>query len=370
MMFLDILFYTFIAVVFIQVIFYILFFGRFAFSKEPKKHRKNIAISVIICAKNEAENLTSFLPSVITQNYPDFEIILINDASYDHTLKVMEEFASNHDNIKIVNVENNEAFWGNKKYALTLGIKASKNDFLLFTDADCKPVSKYWIKQMSAHFSNEKTIVLGYGAYTKTKNSLLNKLIRFETLITAIYYFSFAKMGMPYMGVGRNLAYRKDAFFNAKGFVNHMNILSGDDDLFVNQVATHKNTAICISKNSFTASIPETSFNSWFQQKRRHVSTANYYKLKHKLLLGLIYISNFFFWVTGLALIIFQFNWQIVISLFILRLIVQYIVIGSSSKKLKENDLLTTLPFLDFFLMIIQLTIFINNLIAKPNYWK
>lgn len=367
---LDLLFYTFIVVVFIQVIFHIFFFGKFAFFKPKKKAQKNIAVSVIICAKNEAKNLKLFLPSIISQDYPEFEIILINDASYDDSLEIMENFARNHHNIKIVNVENIEAFWGNKKYAITLGIKASKNDFLLFTDADCKPLSKYWIKQMTSHFSNNKSIILGYGSYSKIKNSLVNKLIRFETLVTAIHYFSFAKIGIPYMGVGRNLAYRKETFFNAKGFMNHMNILSGDDDLFINQVATNNNTDICISKNSFTESVPKTSFKSWFKQKRRHISTANHYKFKHKLLLFLIYTSNFLFWILAIILLVLKFNWLIVISLFILRLIIQYVIIGLSSKKLNETDLLVALPFLDFFLMITQLTIFINNLIAKPNHWK
>ena len=370
MILLDLLLYTFIAVVFIQVIFHLFFFGKFAFFKSKRKAQKNIAVSVIICAKNEAENLKRFLPSIISQDYPDFEIILINDASHDDSLEIMENFANKHSTIKIVNVENIEAFWGNKKYALTLGIKASKNDFLLFTDADCKPLSKYWIKEMTSHFSNNKAIILGYGSYAKIKNSLVNKLIRFETLITAIHYFSFAKVDIPYMGVGRNLAYRKETFFNAKGFMNHMNILSGDDDLFINQVATNKNTAICISKDSFTESTPKTTFKSWFKQKRRHVSTANHYKLKHKILLSLIYTSNFLFWALALTLLIFQFNWLITVSLFSLRLIIQYVIIGFSSKKLNEVDLLILLPFLDFFLMIIQLTIFINNLITKPNHWK
>lgn len=370
MILLDLLFYTFIVVVFIQVIFYIFFFGKFAFFKQEKKAPKNIAVSVIICAKNEAKNLKQFLPYIISQDYPDFEIILINDASHDNSLEVMESFAKAHKNIKIVNVENIEAFWGNKKYALTLGIKASKNNFLLFTDADCKPLSKYWIKEMTSHFNNNKTIILGYGSYSKIKNSLVNTLIRFETLVTAVHYFSFAKLGIPYMGVGRNLAYRKETFFNAKGFIKHMGVLSGDDDLFVNQVATSKNTGICFSKNSFTESIPKTSFKSWFKQKRRHVSTANHYKLKHKFLLSLIYTSNFLFWILAMTLLILKFNWLIVLSLFFLKIIVQYIIIGFSSKKLNETDLLITLPFLDFFLMIIQLTIFINNLIAKPNHWK
>ncbi len=219
MSYLDIIFYIYLIVVIIQVAYYLIIFRKFALSKPQKEKPKKIAISVIICAKNEAENLKQFIPLVANQKYSDYEIVLVNDASIDNTLEIMEELGEKHNNIKIVDVKNNEAFWASKKYALTLGIKASSHDYLLFTDADCKPISKYWIREMSSHFSNEKTIVLGYGGYSKTKNSLLNKLIRFETVLTAIQYFSFAKFGLPYMGVGRNLAYRKDEFYKVNGFI-------------------------------------------------------------------------------------------------------------------------------------------------------
>lgn len=367
---LDFIFYTFIGVVIIQVIFYFIIFGRFAFIKQKTVPFNNPAISVIICAKNEAENLQNFLPSIISQDYHNFEIVLINDASKDDTLKLMRTFEKTHANIKIVDVKNVEAFWANKKYALTLGIKASKNNFLLFTDADCKPVSKDWIKNMSSHFNKEKTIVLGYGAYSKIKNSFLNKIIRFETLLTAIQYFSFAKIGMPYMGVGRNLAYTKEAFFKVNGFINHIKVRSGDDDLFINQIATNKNTSVCFSKESFTESIPKQSFKSWFKQKRRHISTAKYYKFKHKSLLALFYITNFLFWVLAIQLLIVAFHWEVILILIALRLISLYIVVGYSSRKLNETDLIIWTPFLEIFLIVVQLTIFINNLISKPNYWK
>jgi len=368
--FLDVVFYAFTVVVFIQVIFYIFFFGKFAFLKPIKKRQNNIDISVIICSKNEAENLMHFLPSIISQDYPNFEIVLINDASHDDTLEVMEAFSAKHSNIKIVDVKNTEAFWGNKKYALTLGIKASKYDYLLFTDADCKPVSKYWIKEMSSHFDNEKSIVLGYGAYSKIKKSLLNKLIRFETLSTAIHYFSFANQGLPYMGVGRNLAYTKDEFFKANGFISHIKVRSGDDDLFINQIASKTNTAICFSNESFTESVPETIFKDWFNQKRRHISTAKYYKSKHKSLLALIYITNLLFWLFAFILLISLHYWPIVLAFFLIKIIFQYAIIGASAKKLNEKDLLFLIPFLEIFLIGFQLAIFINNLFSKPNHWK
>ncbi|WP_199269918.1 glycosyltransferase [Algibacter sp. L1A34] len=370
MIILDVLLYAFIVVVFIQVVYYLFIFGNFAFLKQKKPSSKNFAVSVIICAKNEAENLKTFIPSIINQDYPEFEIVLINDGSYDETLDVLENFAKKHNNIKIVDVKSIEAFWGNKKYALTLGIKASKHDYLLFTDADCEPVSKHWIKEMSAYFSNEKSIILGYGGYSKIKYSFLNKLIRFETVMTAVQYFSFAKLGMPYMGVGRNLAYTKNEFFKANGFIKHIKVRSGDDDLFINQVANSKNTAINFSNNSFTTSIPKSNFKAWYKQKRRHVSTAHLYKSKHKFLLGLFYLSNVLFWVLTITLLTIAYSWPIVLSLFLLRLSIQYLIIGFSSKKLKEIDILLLLPILEISLIISQFAIFINNLISKPNFWK
>lgn len=365
---LDVLLYTFITVVVVQLIYYSVF-SQFTFFKHLPQKQKNIAVSVLVCAKNEAENLKEFIPLILEQNYPTFELVLINDNSIDDTLEVMKSFQASNEHIKIVDVKPIEAFWGNKKYALTLGIKAASNNFLLFTDADCKPLSKHWIKEMSSHFTNKKTIVLGYGAYKKTK-SFLNKLIRFETLLTAIQYFSYAKIGMPYMAVGRNLAYRKETFFEARGFMNHMNVRSGDDDLFINQVANRSNTAICISKEGFTESIPENSLSEWLNQKKRHVSTAKFYKLKHKLILGLFYITQILFWLLSLILLIAVFKWKVVLSLFLLRIIVQFIVVGLSAKKLNEKNLLMLLPVLELFLIVSQLAIFISNITSKQNRWK
>ena len=211
---LTFLFYFFIGIVALQLFYYIVVFGKFSFVPCVKNNPKKIPISVIVCAKNEEENVMKFIPVLADQDYPDYEIILIDDASSDTTLDIFEEFEKQYTNVRLVKVVNNEAFWGNKKFALTLGIKAAKKEYLLFTDADCYPTSKNWIKEMSSNFTAQKTIVLGYGAYEKIAGSFLNKLIRFETLLTAVSYFSWSKMGHPYMGVGRNMAYKKEEFFN------------------------------------------------------------------------------------------------------------------------------------------------------------
>ncbi len=367
---LTVLLYTFAGIVAIQLIYYLFLFGKFSFSKANIPQGSFPPISVVICAKNESANLTTFLPKILQQDYPTFEVILINDASSDDTREVMEQFASQDPRIKVVNVENNEAFWGNKKYALTLGIKQTSYEHLLFTDADCVPNSERWIQSMSNCFSKEKTIVLGYGAYQKIKGSFLNKLIRFETLLTAVQYFGYAKAGTPYMAVGRNLAYRKDEFFNVNGFVDHIRIKSGDDDLFVNQVSNGKNTACCITKESFTTSVPKKTFGTWYRQKRRHVSTASFYKLHHKILLALFYLSQLLFWALAITLSAITFQWPWVVGLIGLRFLTQYIVLGKAAKRLEEKDLTVGIPIFELFLILFQFTIFIANRFSRPNHWK
>lgn len=366
---LEILFYVFIGIVFIQFLYYIGVFSRFSFAKPLQNTPKRIPISIIVCAKNEEENIQKFLPLLFEQNYPDFEVILIDDSSSDATLDIFEEYEKKHSNVKLVKVVNNEAFWGNKKFALTLGIKTAKNEYLLFTDADCYPTSKNWIKELSANFTSEKTIVLGYGAYEKQK-TFLNKIIRFETLLTATQYFSWAKIGKPYMGVGRNLAYKRQEFFNVNGFIDHMKIRSGDDDLFINQAASKENTTICFDKNSFTFSEPKKTYKEWFTQKRRHIATASYYKFFDRFQLSLYYFSQISFFILAILLLLFQFQWIIVLGLIIIRYIFTWITLGYAANKLDEKDVMYWYPILEIVLLFTQFNLFVTNLFSKPVHWK
>jgi glycosyltransferase involved in cell wall biosynthesis len=362
--------YFFIAIVVIQLFYYLIVFGKFSFAKTQEIEAKNIPISVIVCAKNEEENIVKYIPLLAEQNYPNFEIVLIDDASSDNTLDIFEEFEKTYSNIKLVKVKNNEAFWGNKKYALTLGIKAATKEHLLFTDADCYPTSKEWITAMSAQFTQEKTIVLGYSGYEKIVNSFLNKIIRFETLLTAVQYFSWAKKGHPYMGVGRNLAYKKEEFFNVNGFIDHIQIRSGDDDLFINQAADSDNTTISFSPESFTYSAPKTSFKDWFIQKRRHVATAKHYKIFDKMQLGTFFISQLLFFILFTILLAFQFQWILVLSLFGFRYLFTWIVLGFAAGKLKEKDVMYWYPFIEIILIFTQINVFFTNIFSKPAHWK
>ena len=365
------LFYVFLLVIGIQLIYYLGIFGTFAFDKQNvSKSSRKIPISVIVCAKNEAKNLLENIPTIINQDYPNFEIVLINDASSDDSLEIMKSFEKKHANITLVDVKGNETFWGNKKYALTLGIKAAKYQHLLFTDADCNVISNQWISEMAKAFTAQKTVILGYSPYQKVKNSFLNALIQFETLITAVQYFSYAKIGIPYMGVGRNLAYHKSEFFKVKGFIKHMQLKSGDDDLLIKEIASKSNVAILYSPDSLTISQPKKTFLDWFRQKRRHVSTSAFYKKKHKFLLGTFYLSHVLFWGLFLTLILLNYNILFVVIIAFIKFLVQFIIYKNAFAKLHEKKIFWFTPFLEIFLIIFQFAIFITNSISKPSHWK
>ena len=368
-MLLTILFYIFLFVVVIQLIFYMLLFGKFSFSQKKETLPLNAPISVIIAAKNEAQNLQDNLPLILNQEYPNFEVIIINDASTDNSSAIIQAFQPQNKRLKVVNLAATDSYNGNKKNAISKGIEVSSNNCLLFTDADCKPNSINWISEMTSYFTKEKSIVLGYGAYEKINNSFLNKLIRYETLLTAIQYFSYAKLGIPYMGVGRNLAYKKELFSRINGFESHKHIKSGDDDLFINEIAGTTNTEICFTTKSFTISTPKMTFSDWFQQKRRHISTASNYKPIHQFLLGLFFCTQLLFWTLAIILLILAFKWQVVTILIAIRLIAQYIVIQDSAAKLDEKDLIIFTPLLDFIIVFTQLSLFLVNRISKPKHW-
>jgi len=362
------LFYLFIFVVILQVGYYGFLFSKFSRVKNKHTHSKTYPISVIISCKNEAENLIKNLPKLLIQDYPSFEIIVVDDASTDETLSVLHSFETKNEILTILSIPKTASYNGNKKNALEKAIEIAQYEHLLFTDADCIPVSTSWITKMTTQFSDQKQLVLGYGSYEK-KSGWLNKIIRYETLLTAWQYFSFAIIGKPFMGVGRNIAYTKSLFYQQNGFENHKNIRSGDDDLFVNEAATANNIGICWQQKSHTLSTPKTRLTEWIKQKRRHITTATSYKPMHQFLLGLFYISQLLFYGL-LVVLLFNVNYiKFVLLLASLRFICYFISLIPTANKLKENDLIKYAAFLELFLIVLQLRIFISNLWKKPATW-
>jgi len=326
-------------------------------------------VSVVICARNEAERLEKFLPLVLEQEYPNFEVVVVNDCSWDKSEELLEALAINHKHLKVANIKFVDKHEHGKKFALTIGIKAAVNDVLLLTDADCYPTSNQWIKEMMHGQIADKDIVVGYGKYEK-QNSTLNTFIRFDAFFIAVQFLGNALKGNTYMGVGRNLSYKRELFFAAKGFASHMHVLSGDDDLFINEVATKSNVAVVINKDAFTVSLPKQTWKEWFRQKKRHFSTAKHYKSGHKKTLIGYPISWLFFHAAIVIGLILQYNVLILIGLFFLRTCIQIAILHTAARKLNETDLGWKAPFLEFIqLVFINPVYFFSTFFVKKTKW-
>lgn len=354
----------------IQFFYYLFFFTRLAFYKSSNvNNTQTHAVSVVVCARDEAANLAKNLPGILVQDYPTtHEVVVVNDNSYDDSRYVLEELKKEFKQMNVVELTQEAKMIPGKKFPLSIGIKSAKHELLLLTDADCVPGSENWISSMQNAYNNNTEIVLGYGPFHK-KNGLLNKLIRWETFHTALQYMSYALAGIPYMGVGRNLSYKKAVFIRQKGFSAHNNIPGGDDDLFINAAGNKHNTRINIDKDSFTLSEPPTNWQQWRKQKQRHYTTSKHYKGLHKFLLALYAIAHFLFYPLLIATAIF-FSWKIALIILVSRWILQGILYYQTMQKLNEKDLFPLFIFFDIWMSVYYL-IFTPALFRKPKpTWK
>jgi len=355
----------------VQFYFYLFLFRKFTTFKKNNLPVFTPAVSVVVCARNEAENLKRLLPALVHQDYPEFEIVLVDDGSTDQTFDIVKEFESSlamgSPALVVTRLRGEES--KGKKNALTHGINRSRFEYLLLTDADCVPAGSQWIREMIRSFESSTELVLGYGAYHKISGSVLNQLIRFETLLTALQYFSYALDGKAYMGVGRNLAYKRETFLMASGFSGLEQVKSGDDDLLVSKIATADNVSICVSPGSFTSSVPSADFRSWIRQKRRHITTAHFYRPATKITLGIFYLSQLMFYTLGFALLILGTKPVLVTSLIATRLVLWYTAIVPAARRLNEKDLIPFGPLYEISIIFIQLYIFLRNKMTPPKYW-
>ena len=350
----------------------ILAYSVYFFSKlttfKSKKVSFNKPISIVICAKNEAKNLKKYLPKVLEQDYPEFEVVVVNDQSKDGTADVLKKFEKSYTNLVIVTIDEYINHWPGKKFALTLGIKTAKYEHLLLTDADCLPNSSNWAKQMCSKFNNYE-IILGFGGYQK-KRGLLNKIIRFDTFNVAKQYLSYALVGFAYMGVGRNMAYKKSLFFENKGFAKHLHIPSGDDDLFIQEVGNKDNVAVEIVNDAHTTSTVIESWKDWSYQKRRHITTAPLYKTKFKVLLVVYPYAQFFFWTTIIILLVLKAPITITTTILGLKLLTSYLINYKPMKQLNTIDLYWIHPIYEIMYLLVQGIFVLLNLFNKPKNWS
>lgn len=326
-------------------------------------------VSVLVCARNELPNLRRLLPALLAQEYPEYEVLLIDDQSTDGTGGYVEALQREHPHLRLVTVRFTPEGLNPKKYALTLGVRAARHQNLLLTDADCLPRSPHWVRRMQAGFANGADVVLGYSPYRK-EAGFLNVLIRYETLLTAIQYLSFAKRGQPYMGVGRNLAYTKACFYRNRGFASHIRSLGGDDDLFIRDAANHSRINFVIAPEAQTESIPKQTYQDWIIQKRRHLSAGRQYRFSDKFKVGLFILSNVLFYVIAATMLAEGTHLPILGMLFGARWLVLFSAYALVARRLREELPVLLLPVVDLVYFCHYAFLGVSVLLLKKIKWK
>ena len=352
----------------VQAFYCLYYFLPLWFYKDPESKTQH-PVSVLVCGYNEYDNWQALIPLLLQQVYSKFELIFIDDRSTDESRFYLAQVAQEFPMVKIVTVKNTPAGFSPKKYALTLGIKVAQYEHLLFTDTDCRPVSDQWIAGMMSGYEPGASIVLGYSPYNKVKG-FLNQLIRFETLLTAIQYLSFAVRGNAYMGVGRNLSYTKSLYYHNKGFASHIKSLGGDDDLFVGEAAENQKVSVVINPASFMLSRPKERYTDWITQKIRHLAAGRHYKTKHKGRIGIFILANIVFYVTSIVLLSIheQIAWLGVIVG--LRLLIVLPVYTLLARKLNEKFSLLQIAVLDVIFFCNYVYLGLSVLMFKKVKWK
>jgi len=374
----DSLLYALCAFVLIQLFYYLFIFTRLAFyGKSTNYGSDSPGVTVLVCALNEKENLMELLPLLDAQEYPEFEVILLDDRSDDGSEEFMRENIHGWKHIRYIRINDEFTHVTPKKYALTVGMKQARYPIALMTDADCRPNSVHWITAMTSQLNDEKGIVIGFSPYEK-EAGLLNWFIRCETFYTAVQYLSFSLAGLTYMGVGRNIMYKTQLFFANKGFYRHRHIMGGDDDIFLNEVSTSTNSAISIEPESFVYSKPKTTWSAWLRQKRRHLAVSQFYRKRNKLMLGILSSSHVAVWSLSFLILGFALFYKDIFLLKELALVVgvrwiiQWILFFIINRKLDRTVEWFSFLFMDlaFFIYYVFFGFFVMTRRKPRNTWN
>ncbi|MBQ8241773.1 MAG: glycosyltransferase [Bacteroides sp.] len=323
-------------------------------SRKEKQETDTPPLSVILVAKDAASDLQKNLPAILEQDYPDFEVIVIYDQSSDDdcedVLKLLED---KYPHLHHSFIPDSARYISHKKLGITMGIKASHHEWLVFTEPNCRPSSNQWLRKMARNFTNGTDIVLGYSNYEKTKG-WFNRKVTFDTLLNAMRYLGKAVDGHPYTGCGRNLAYRKSLYYEQKGFTSHLNLQRGEDDLFINQVANRKNTRVEASPESIVRITAPHYQKDWHEDKVSYHLTSRLYKGFSRYLMGFETCTRLLFLLMVIVCIVYGIltqSWIVLgtaIMLWLLRYLMQVMVFRKTSIALGERKFYSTLLMLDW----------------------
>lgn len=364
----EILFVCLLGAAAVLLFFHGVIFSRLAFRKAGVEPDRSLPVSVVICARNEARSLEELIPILMDQDHAEFEVVVVNDRSEDDTAEILQWIKPRFERLRIVTIQADEKFSYGKKIALGVGIRAAKHPRVLLTDADCRPPGRDWISCMCAGFASGKQIVIGHSPCGPGAG-LTALLERYDGMSKAMQYVSFALAGFPYMGVGRNLGYTTELFYASRKPKNHHHLMSGDDDLFINEVARARNTTAVIDPRSHMTTRPTTDLLTWWMRKRRHYTTARYYRFGHQVLLTLLPLARLVFWLSVVWLAVIGRMREALLGVGAELVLFQPVTIAAFTKLKAGSIKWFALP-LEWTFLLLDPVIYVSTLISKPRRWK
>jgi len=333
-------------------------------------------VSVIVYLKSSKQDLEQFLSNILEQDYPEFEVIIVTDSILDVDEEILKRLKNQYENLYSTHVPGNTKNVSRKKLALTLGIKAAKYDKLLFTESDSRLRTTDWIFSMVRHFSDAKTVVLGFSALESTEN-LSHRFMEYDYFFSNLQMISCALLNKPYTGNGRNLAYSEEHFIEQRGFVKHRILQHGEDDLFINDIATGDNTAVELSISSVTIA-KISDFQDWKRQKTDRMLTQYFYKRGPVAFWRLESYTRIGFYAALIACLILGFPYlsqqylllpEIALTCFVIRFSSQLFIINNILKHLHLEKFYSTILLFDVLQPFVNLYFYIYRFLkGKKNY--
>lgn len=329
---------------------------------KTKETQEQPSISIIIAARNEADNLRLLIPNLLNQEYQNFEISIGLDRCIDDSVDVLSSF--NNPDLKWIDIQEVPSDWNGKKYALSSAIEQSSGEWLVFTDADCEPFSDHWFSSLAREIDEKTNIIIGVSPYIST-NSWLSKLIQFEAFMTYFLYLGLSLFKRPYMAVGRNMAIRRSFFESSNGYQPIKGIVGGDDDLFI-QKTNRSCIAVIMGKESLVFTNPKSKLKDYIHQKIRHLSVGKYYSLLDSFLL-----SSYHFLHMGIYLLmILYIGTKYLLPIILIYLFIKFVSYRFVADKVGAGFNYMLLPIVDVVYAFMIPIIGIWSKFKKDIEWK
>lgn len=263
------------------------------------------SVSVVVYAHaEEAENLPNLLPALLAQDYPCYEVIVVNDAVSFEMQNAIALYECEYSNVYQTSVPETVYNVSRKKLGITLGVKAAKNDVIVLIESNCKPQGNSWLMSMARNFVPGIDVVLGYTRMVDNSGKKQSGFQAFNRALFAIRYLAYAIIGKPYMGVGSNMAYRKEVFFANKGFSATLNLHYGDDDLLINEIAHGRNTRVEIAPESIVESRHDNVKEAWDESRMKYGFTSKYLRTSSRRVFAIEMLVDILFALTFVASVV------------------------------------------------------------------